>query len=279
MNSVLEQLMKQSNPLMDTHSRVREAMQRITLNSLSDSGFFDKVAFVGGTALSLFHGLDRSSEDLDFTLLEPDPDFTFGPYIGALESFFESLDLQVEVTEKEKTHQSKMKTAFVKGICREIYLSFGEVVPGIQDNQRISVKLEMDVGPPEDYGTEWAYPLLPFPHKVRMYDLPTLHSCKLHAILCRGWGNRVKGRDYYDILFYSANNIPVNTKHLMERLALSGIEVSGEEEIKELLKKRYASVDYLDAVSDVAPFAFEKRKLQNWSPELFTSTIDRIRFI
>ncbi len=279
MNSVLEQLMKLSDPSMNAYSRVREAMQRIAINSLSDSGLFDKAAFVGGTALRLFHGLDRSSEDLDFTLLDPDPDFTFGPYIGALESDFGSLDLQVEVTEKEKTHQSKMRAAFIKGNSREIHLTFGEDVKGIQGNQRITVKLEMDVEPPADYGTEWAYPLLPFPHNVRMYNLPTMHSCKLHAILCRGWGNRVKGRDYYDILYYSANGIPVNTKHLIERLAQSGTEVSGADGIREMLKERYASVDYTDASSDVEPFVFERRRLQNWSPEMFVSTVDRLRFV
>ena len=279
MNSVLEQLMKLSDPSMNAYSRVREAMQRIAINSLSDSGFFDTAAFVGGTALRLFHGLDRSSEDLDFTLLKPDPDFTFGPYIGALESDFRSLDLQVEVTEKEKTHQSKMRAAFIKGNSREIHLTFGEDVKGIQSNERITVKLEMDVDPPADYGAEWVYPLLPFPHNVRMYDLPTMHSCKLHAILCRGWGNRVKGRDYYDILYYSANDIPVNTRHLIERLAQSGTQVSGEDEIKDLLKGRYASVDYSDASSDVQPFVFEKRRLQNWSPEMFVSTVDRLRFV
>lgn len=278
MNSVLDQLMKQTDPSMNMYSRVRESMQRIAINSLSDSGLFDRAAFVGGTALRLFHGLDRSSEDLDFTLLEPDPDFTFGPYIGALESDFRSLDLHVEVTEKKKPHQSKMRDAFIKGNSREVHLTFGADVKGIQSNERISVKLEMDVEPPADYGTEWTYPLLPFPHNVRMYDLPTMHACKLDAILCRGWGNRVKGRDYYDILYYSTNAIPVNTKHLINRLALSGIDVSGEGEIRDLLKERYASVDYSDASSDVEPFVFEKRRLGNWSPELFASTVDRLRF-
>ena len=271
--------MKLSDPSMNAYSRVREAMQRIAINSLSDSGFFDTAAFVGGTALRLFHGLDRSSEDLDFTLLEPDPDFTFGPFLGALESDFRTLGVQVEVTEKEKTYQSKMRAAFIKGGSREIHITFGEDAQGIQSNQRITVKMEMDVMPPADYGTEWVYPLLPFPHNVRMYDLPTMHSCKLHAVLCRGWGNRVKGRDYYDILYYSANGIEVNTKHLIERLAQSGTDVSGAEEIKDLLRERYASVDYADALSDVEHFVFEKRRLQNWSPELFVSTVDRLRFV
>ena len=126
---------------------------------------------------------------------------------------------------------------------------------------------------------EWTYPLLPFPHNVRMYDLPTMHACKLHAVLCRGWGNRVKGRDYYDVLYYSSPGTPVNTKHLIARLAQSGIEVSGEQGIRDLLRDRFSSVDYADASKDAEPFVFEKRRLRNWSPELFMSVADGLRFV
>lgn len=279
MNAILEQLKSQTDPAMRPQDKVREAMQRIALYSLSGSGLFSKAAFVGGTALRLFHGLDRSSEDLDFTLLEPDGDFTFGPYIDALESDFRSFDLDVEVIEKEKTHRSKMRSAFLKGNSREILLTFSEDIRGIQSNERISVKLEMDVEPPSTYGTEWVYPILPFPHNVRMYDQPTMHACKLHAILCRNWGSRVKGRDYYDVLFYSSRRIPVNTKHLIERLAQSDITVSGAQDIISLLRDRYSSTDYADASSDVAPFVFERRRIQNWSPQLFLSTLDGLEFI
>jgi predicted nucleotidyltransferase component of viral defense system len=141
------------------------------------------------------------------------------------------------------------------------------------------IKLELDVDPPSDYKTEIRQGIMPYPHTVRMYDLPTMHACKLHAILCRNWRNRVKGRDYYDVLYYASKGVGVNTSHLVKRLEQSGIEVTDREEIRTMLKERFKNTDYTDAISDVKPFVIDKNRLRNWSPDLFVSIADGLEFI
>ncbi len=279
MNSMLQLLISQTDGAMDEEIKVREAMQRIAVCSLARSEFFNGAALVGGTALRLFHGLDRSSEDIHLTLLQPNRDFDFERYIGPMKDEFGAFGLSIDVKKNDKSRETKMKDAFSKGESMEFHLRFGISSETARFDQRPTIGIEVDVDPPQDYRTEWMYGQLPFPHNVRLYDLPTMFACKLHAVLCRGWGNRVKGRDYYDVLYYSSRGTPVNTKHLIARLAQSGIEVSGEQGIRDLLRDRFSSVDYADASKDAEPFVFEKRRLRNWSPELFMSVADGLRFV
>ena len=279
MNDYLAEMFERTDERMDATHRIREVLQRFAICSLSESGFFEGAAFVGGTALRLFHGLDRFSEDIDLTLLEPDEDFDLGPYLSRLEDDFSSMDLRMEIREKDKTFESKMRSAFIKGNSREIHLQFGANSDNVQFDQRIMIKLELDVDPPSDCGLEIKQGIMPYPHTVRMYDMPTMHACKLHAILCRNWGNRVKGRDYYDVLYYASRGTGVNTSHLVKRLCQSGIQVDDGEDIRAMLKDRFARTDYADAVSDVRPFVTDRNRLRNWSPELFVSIADGLEFV
>ncbi len=57
-----------------------EVNQQVILAGLYHGGFFDKAAFYGGTCLRIFHGLQRFSEDMDFSLLAPDDNFDFTLY-------------------------------------------------------------------------------------------------------------------------------------------------------------------------------------------------------
>ncbi|MCX6195067.1 MAG: nucleotidyl transferase AbiEii/AbiGii toxin family protein [Flavobacteriia bacterium] len=93
---------------------LREIMQEITLAALSRTDFFEKAGFYGGTALRIFYGLDRFSEDLDFSLMEVDEAFTLEPYFSAIHTEFESLGIKVSIKEKEKLQQSSIESAFLK---------------------------------------------------------------------------------------------------------------------------------------------------------------------
>ena len=93
---------------------LREIMQEITLAALSRTDFFEKAAFYGGTALRIFYGLDRFSEDLDFSLMEVDEAFTLEPYFSAIQTEFESLGIKVSIKEKGKLQQSSIESAFLK---------------------------------------------------------------------------------------------------------------------------------------------------------------------
>ncbi|HPA41388.1 MAG TPA: nucleotidyl transferase AbiEii/AbiGii toxin family protein, partial [Candidatus Hydrogenedentes bacterium] len=77
---------------------------------------------------------------------------------------------------------------------------------GIHAREILKIKLEVDTDPPPGFATESRTVLLPVPFAVRVYTLPDLFAGKMHALLCRKWGGRVKGRDWYDFVWYAARH-------------------------------------------------------------------------
>ena len=227
MNPVLTEMLAryQTESLTDRKNAVKEVMQEIVLCGLSRAGFFQKAAFYGGTALRIFYGLDRFSEDLDFSLLSPEPEFMLSDYFPTLRREATAYGLNVEITEKEKTKDSAIRSAFVKGNTREHMLLFYEspsAAGGITGNEVIRIKFEVDTHPPAGAGIEHRYRLLPAPYELALYDMPSLFAGKVHAVICRAWKNRVKGRDLYDYVFYLSRSASLNTEHLKARLVQSG---------------------------------------------------------
>ena len=261
----------------DRKNAMKEILQEIVLCSLSRTDFFQHAAFYGGTALRIFYGLDRFSEDLDFSLKEPDGSFDLSGYLPALENEVRSYGLNLRAESKAKTKESFVPSAFVKGNTREQLLLFypddsiSSFVPG---NETVKIKFEVDTNPPPFAGYEKQFRLLPIPYEVQLYDAPSLFAGKIHAVLCRGWKNRIKGRDLYDFVFYVSRKIPVNLAHLNARLADSGFVPCGTsltiQDIKEALFERFASIDYPGAKQDVLPFIRQPASVDLWSKEFFT---------
>jgi predicted nucleotidyltransferase component of viral defense system len=283
MSEVLEQMLKnyQVENLYDRKNAMKEIMQEIVLCGLSRAGFFQKAAFYGGTALRIFYGLDRFSEDLDFSLEIPDPTFDFSVYFPVLEKEVRSFGLNVTIMEKEKTKDSTIRSAFLKGNTKEHLLLFyadRQIVGSVTQNETVKIKFEVDINPPAYATFERKYRLLPTPYEVRMYDMPSLFAGKIHAVLCRGWKNRIKGRDLYDYVFYLSRSISVNQKHLRERLLQSGF-ISGDvecslSEIKQMLSERFDSIDFAGAKHDVEPFIRDTSVLDLWDADFFKQITD-----
>ena len=139
------------------------------------AGFFKKAAFYGGTALRIFYGLDRFSEDLDFSLEAEDLDFDLTAYFPVLEKEVKAFGLNVEIQEKEKTKESTIRSAFLKGNTKEHLLLFyadEKVAGSVAKNEAVKIKFEVDVNPPAFAAFEHKYRLLPVPYEVRLYDMP-----------------------------------------------------------------------------------------------------------
>ncbi len=284
MNDMIRQMLQQyeAESLYDKKNAVKEIMQEIVLCGLSRAGFFREAAFYGGTALRIFYGLDRFSEDLDFSLIEANADFNLAAYFPVLEKEVRSFGLNVTITEKEKTKESNVKSAFLKGNTKEHILLFyaGQTITGIADSELIKIKFEVDINPPQYATFEHRYRLLPAPYEVNLYDAPSLFAGKIHAVLCRAWKSRVKGRDLYDYVFYLARKTPVNLKHLRERLVQSGY-ISGDiecslKEIKQMLAERFDVIDYEQAKSDVEPFIHGSGSLKLWSADFFKQITENL---
>lgn len=286
MNHILMEMLTryQTENLIDRKNAVKEVMQEIVLCGLSRAGFFQKAAFYGGTALRIFYGLDRFSEDLDFSLLSPDPNFELSDYFPTLRREVVAYGLNVEIAEKEKTKESAIRSAFVKGNTREHMLLFYEnpaAAGGITGNEVIRIKFEVDIHPPVGAGIEHRYRLLPAPYDLAIYDMSSLFAGKVHAVICRAWKNRIKGRDLYDYVFYLSRSASLNTEHLKARLVQSGVWDTDAPfslaDAKRLLQDRFTVIDYAQAQEDVRPFIRDTSSLNLWSADFFCQITDGLR--
>lgn len=277
MNSVLQIMLskyKIKNTIDETNA-MKEIIQEIVLSGLSRGGFFDEAAFYGGTALRIFYGLNRFSEDLDFALLKPNPNFDLSKYFSFIEKEVQAYGLNLTVNEKIKTKDSNITSAFLKGDTKEHILMFfpNENMQNTTSLKNIKIKFEVDINTPAGAKYEIKYKLLPSPHQVRLYDESSLFAGKIHAILCRNWQYRTKGRDLYDYVFYISKNAKVNIELVKEKLIDSNV-LSRDDEftidtLKKLLNNKFEEIDYSDAKDDVIMFIEDKDSLSLWSKDFF----------
>lgn len=286
MHQVLDSMLSkyQINNIEDKKNAIKEIVQEIVLCGLSRGGFFKEAAFYGGTALRIFYGLDRFSEDLDFSLITQNPDFDLTKYFPYIENEIKSLGLNFTVAEKEKTKDSNIKSAFLKGNTKEHIMTIyenGDDVNFINKAEMIRIKFEVDINPPVGATYETKFALLPSPYQVRLYDLPSLFAGKIHACLCRNWQTRIKGRDFYDYIFFLSIGAPVNLNNLKAKLVQSNYINEDYDltidNLKSLLNERFANMDFEQAKEDVMPFIKDKAKLELWSKEFFIEITKKLK--
>lgn len=267
----------------ETLSALREIMQEIALAGLSRTDFFEKAAFYGGTALRVFYGLDRFSEDLDFSLLKSEPDFSLEPYFASIVTEFEALGITVSIKEKDKRIRSNIESAFLKSetIWKELVLEDIVKQAGIKSSKQIKIKIEVDREPPPGFTTEEKLLIRPFSFYVKCFTLPSLFAGKMHALLFRKWKERVKGRDWYDLEWYIKKSIPLDAIHFLRRAKDTDDwkeENITQDQIIDLLKEKISSVSFDNIKEDVARFIKDDSALKIWSPEYFNNLLEKLKF-
>lgn len=154
------------------------------------------------------------------------------------------------------------------------------LIPGIHKQEQLKIKLEVDTNPPPGAGVELRYALRPVPYAVRLYDKPSLFAGKIHAVLCRNWTRRIKGRDLYDYVWYLSQDTPVNLFHLQKRLEQSerwdGSKRLTLQDAKELLKDRFSQLDFETAKKDVIPFLADTSELELWNSAFFQAITENL---
>ncbi len=263
---------------------LREIMQEIALAGLYRAGFFEKAAFYGGTALRIFYGLDRFSEDLDFSLLEVEPEFSLNKYQDAIVQEFDALGMHVSIREKQKTNLTNIDSAFLKSetIWRELILE--GIIPqnGMEQVANVKIKIEVDREPPLGFETEDKLLLKPFSFYVKCLTLPNLFAGKMHALLFRKWGENVKGRDWYDMEWYIKKGTSLNLNHFLIRAIDSGDwhkETITETEFRELLAKKIDDVKMNYIINDIKRFVRDTNALNIWSPKYFHDLVSSLKVI
>lgn len=250
---------------------LREVMQEIALAGLQRAGFFEQAAFYGGTCLRIFHGLPRYSEDLDFSLLMPDKDFRLSPYFDKLIEEFAALGFDIEISEKLKTADTDIASAFLKKSASRYDIS-------IRSQKTLKIKFEVDTDPPLGFATEQKLLLQPYSFYVNCFSLPDLFAGKVHALLFRQWKNRIKGRDWYDFEWYVRKGVPLNRQHLAIRAKQSGHwqeSAMTAEQLADLLHDRIEKIDLDSARADVERFIKSPDQLAIWSKPYFHDLVAR----
>lgn len=263
---------------------LREIIQEITLAGLYRSGFFEKAAFYGGTALRIFHGLERFSEDLDFSLLNVNPDFSLEPYLQSTVRELAALGVKVSIQDKEKINNSKIDSAFLKAdtVWKELVIQSIMKQESLNSRKGIKIKIEIDTKPPLGFSTEEKLLIRPFSFYTKCFTLSDLFAGKMHALLFRKWGNRVKGRDWFDMEWYIRKNVPLHLNHFRIRAMDSGDwsnEPLDRENLFQLLTEKIDQVSFDLVRKDVTPFIKDDSSLKIWSSQYFKDLIRLIKTV
>lgn len=283
-NEIFLTQIKKYNPnnINEIKNSMKEVLQDVILIGLSKSDFFAFAAFYGGTSLRIFRNLPRFSEDLDFTFITDKKDFTFIEYIKKAQNELASLGIASELYYKEKKTETSVDSCYLKFNLKELFdMSFPEYSSEIIFNEGLTIKVEVEKTFFEGGNTEIKLLTYPSYAQVKTFDFETLFASKLLAVLTRKWASRIKGRDFYDYLFYISNGVKVNLKFLENGLKTFGNldtdETLNLEKIKNLLRERFEIIDFDNAILDVKPFVKENdRYIGSFKKEIFISTIDLI---
>jgi len=271
--SIYEQMLS-AYPQQDerqTHNARIEVAQQIILAGLARSDFFSKAAFYGGTCLRIFHGLQRFSEDMDFSLLQTDNNFSWETYFPYIEQEFQALGRSVSITRKEKRTLGKVESAFLKDNTEVINIQF-------QTEKSVRIKIETDTFPPLGFATEQKLLIEPYSFYTRCIALPDLFAGKMHALLYRQWKSRVKGRDWYDMEWYIRHRVPLHFAHLQERISQLNSKHITREQFEELLQKKITSTDIQAVRDDVLRFLITPSETDIWSTDYFLQIARMIQY-
>lgn len=270
----------------DPFEALREILQEIVLYALNNAGFFKYAVFYGGTALRILYKLPRYSEDLDFSLIEPDDGFDLSKYEKNILLHLNNYGFEAMIETKIKEH-SAVQSAFIKGNTVKHLIAINapeDIVSKYPSTKQLKIKFEVDTNPPMDFEEEERLHLVPMPFHIRTMNISSLFAGKMHAVLCRGWQSRPKGRDWYDLVWYVKNGHELDMTHLEARLKQSckafddKICVVSKEKVLELLNKRIEDLDITMAKDDVSRFIYDQRELELWSKDFFRAIVSMIKF-
>jgi len=267
---------------INEQTKIREVLQQTALLGLERHGFFEKAAFYGGTALRILYGLDRFSEDLDFTLLKPDRSFDFDPFLSGMKKELAGFGFDLDVSTKTKSVETSVVSAFMKMNTIQLYLALGEEKKSksLNHNEKIQIKLEIDIDPPSQFRTENKLVINPTPFYVLSLHRNDLFGGKMHAILHRAWKGRVKGRDWYDLIWYIQNKVPLGLRYLESCMKQSGTlgknESLSRTTIIEKLRTKIHNIDWESAKADMVSFIPDPERLRIWSPQFFSDLIEHL---
>ena len=255
----------------------REITQEVVLAALGRTDFFSKAAFHGGTSLRIFYGLNRFSEDLDFALHRPDAAFTLQHYLKSVATELTAYGYHLEIQDRSQT-DATVRKAFLKEDSLVRVLQIGHLRPD-RSTRKIRIKLEVDINPPAGAVLESKFLDFPFVSSLVVHDAASLFAGKVHALLSRDY---IKGRDWYDFVWYTGRGTPINHTLLSAALDQQGPwqgrgHKSDNRWCIEQLGNRIRFLAWDEVAADVERFVktHELPSLKLWSEAFFLAQLEK----
>jgi len=282
MEQVILSMLKQYKCVTDDdfENALKQIMQQIVLLGLWRSKFFEHAAFYGGTSLRILYGLNRFSEDLDFSLLKTSDDFNRDTYFKFITYELEAFGFSVDIVLKKKSKETAIQSAFLKANTQHHLVQINapkEIQVLCHAKKLIKIKIEIDTTPAIGFNVESKPLLNPIPFWVNTFCLPDLFAGKLAAVLCRQWKTRVKGRDWYDFIWFIQNQVPVHLSYCENILRSSNYYTDksslDEKTLKTLLLNKIDTLDINLAKEDISKFISNSSILDGWRKPLFKAIV------
>ena len=263
---------------LEQENVLQELMQHFVLAALSRAGLFSEAAFHGGTCLRILFGMNRFSEDLDFLLRQPTPDFAWAPYLEKTRRDCEEEGIVFEAQDRSDAGRAVRK-AFLKtdsvGQLLTLTLPYSR-----NPRRKIKIKLEIDTNPPAGSHFQTGYITFPQTAAITTQTLESGFATKSHALLCREY---TKGRDWYDFLWYISKATVPDFGLLGNALDQVGpwagrkLRVTGGWYV-DSVRQRIEEIDWDVARADVSRFvsAKEQQGLELWDSDLFMYHLNRL---
>lgn len=263
---------------LEEEQALREITQEIVLAALGRTDFFQKAGFQGGTCLRIFYGLHRFSEDLDFALPQPQQNFTLKPYLEDVAKEVRAYGYELELNDRSNVERA-VPIAFLKddSLGHLLRLNYKTATGPLR---KLRIKLEVDTNPPAGAAMETKYLDFPFPSAICVFDQPSLFAGKLHALLCREY---LKGRDWYDFIWYTSRKTPINYTLLAAALTQMGPWKDQKLPVDRTwclgqLRSKIESTDWRQAREDVRRFLKpnELPSLNLWGRDFFLAQAEKL---
>ncbi len=255
---------------------IREITQIIILSGLSRAKAFSQIAFYGGTCLRIFHNLERFSEDLDFSSIVDNFNEEALDYSCEIaKQELAAYGIAAEVTKKDTLFNANVLRRYFKIPTKPLVDDYLNGSLACHHEDKVTIKLEVDLDNATTQGATFETKLFTRPDfaSIKTFDISSLFAGKLGAVLNRNWKTRVKGRDFYDYLFYISNGISPNLTYLSNACK----ETFTIESLKAALRQKFDEIDFDQAKADVSGFVRSTKFMGAWSKELFIQTLDLLK--
>lgn len=265
----LEHTLDSKDPLLPLETKrilLKEVLQAYVLDYLYNHPKYRRLNFYGGTCLHVVYELNRLSEDLDF-------DNSTGVDLASLADdltglFRKSLQYAPAEIKSQRGENDILRVTIKLPVMNEL---------GLSPYRNEALHLKVEVSRHKQIAVIQNTPIFYLGRSFvpSHFSLETMMAGKMIACLERNFqrgreGAFIKGRDYYDLLWFMQKGV----RPLEEKLAKDGERPYTVSSAMLALKEKIASISVADLAVDLLPMFESRAFIESWL-ENFHANIER----